>query len=383
MTFDFIFDVANGHLTIAEGSTEILDSAFRGRDEVKSVTIPDSVTSIGNEAFSFNELTEVVIGDSVTSIGSGAFSVNELTEVVIGDSVTSIGSGAFFGNQLTEVVLPTVFEEDPPINAFDLGVTFTFSDVIDPEPEPEPEPEPDASSGELTEEGWTSSENSGTWSERRDAATEFADIDGFSLFIRDGMTVDTLDGNDKIIVFNENGNGLEVKGTLKMGDGHDLIDVSSYDSLVGIENYGKIDMGGGDDVIVSSVEKVPGDEDALINHKKINMGKGDDLIDARFGGLGGDGTIKMGKGDDEFIGFGDMKLINGGKGKDRLRLGTGTFDVQKRGKKFLLSKDIGSLEIKSFEQIGSFWSRDDEFVELDFNQDNFSMVVDQHGVTFI
>jgi len=42
------------------------------------------------------------------------------------------------------------------------------------------------------------------------------------------------------------------------------------------------------------------------------IGKGDDLIDARFGGLGGHGKIKMGKGDNEISGFGDMKLIHGG-----------------------------------------------------------------------
>ena len=48
-------------------------------------------------------------------------------------------------------------------------------------------------------------------------------------------------------------------------------------------------MGNGDNVIVASVQKVPGEEDALIDHKQIVIGKGDDLIDARFGGLGGDG----------------------------------------------------------------------------------------------
>ena len=62
-----------------------------------SVVIPDSVTSIGDDAFRgcFN-LTSVVIPDSVTSIGDCAFlSCSSLTSVVIPDSVTSIGDCAF------------------------------------------------------------------------------------------------------------------------------------------------------------------------------------------------------------------------------------------------------------------------------------------------
>ena len=143
-------------------------------------------------------------------------------------------------------------------------------------------------------------------------------------------------------------------------------------------------MGAGDDVIVATTVKVKGtDTDALVNHKKINMGAGDDLIDARNGGLGGDGKIKMGKGNDEFAGFGDMKLVDGGQGEDRLRLDSGVYSVTKKGSEFRVSKGKGSVDFKSFEEVGSMWSRDDEFVDFDFNKNQFAMVVDQHGVSFI
>ena len=69
-------------------------------------TIPNSVTSIGEYAFSHcTSLTSVTIPNSVTSIGEHAFSYcTSLTSVTISDSVTSIGEYAFYDcTSLTDV----------------------------------------------------------------------------------------------------------------------------------------------------------------------------------------------------------------------------------------------------------------------------------------
>ena len=82
---------------------------FSNRSSVKTVVIPDSITSIGRWAFGYCEsLTSVTIPDSVTSIGSCAFyDCTGLTSITIPDSVTSIGNGAFYNcTGLTSVTIP-------------------------------------------------------------------------------------------------------------------------------------------------------------------------------------------------------------------------------------------------------------------------------------
>ena len=71
-----------------------------------SITIPDSVTSIGAWGFhNCTSLTNITIPDSVTSIGDRAFyGCSSLASITIPDSVTSIGYWAFYGcNGLTDV----------------------------------------------------------------------------------------------------------------------------------------------------------------------------------------------------------------------------------------------------------------------------------------
>ena len=96
-------------LTIPNSVTSIGNSAFWCCSGLTSVTIPNSVTSIGDDAFGgCSGLTSVTIGNSVTSIGDCAFRwCSSLTSVTIGNSVTSIGDYAFLDcSRLTSVTIP-------------------------------------------------------------------------------------------------------------------------------------------------------------------------------------------------------------------------------------------------------------------------------------
>ena len=86
-------------ITISDSVKSIGVSAFSGCSGLTSITIPDSVTSIGVSAFSgCSGLTSITIPDSVTSIGDSAFSgCSGLTSITVPDSVTSIGDYAFSG----------------------------------------------------------------------------------------------------------------------------------------------------------------------------------------------------------------------------------------------------------------------------------------------
>ena len=96
-------------ITIPNSVTSIGSSAFLGCTSLTSSTIPNSVTSIGDWAFyNCTSLTSITIGNSVTSIGSKTFyNCSKLTSINIPNSVTSIGINAFWHcTSLTSITIP-------------------------------------------------------------------------------------------------------------------------------------------------------------------------------------------------------------------------------------------------------------------------------------
>ena len=103
---------SDSHVTIPSSVTSIGESAFTFKENenilenknLRSVTIPSSVTSIGRRAFyKCVNLTSITIPSSVTSIGESAFNWCEsLTSVTIPSSVTSIEDMAFGNCNLSQ-----------------------------------------------------------------------------------------------------------------------------------------------------------------------------------------------------------------------------------------------------------------------------------------
>lgn len=106
------------YITIPDSVTSIGDHVFYGNKDIVSVTIPDSVTSIGDYAFSYcHRLVTVDIPNSVTNIGENAFVFCEsLTNVKIPNSITNLKPFVFGGcYSLTGLNIPdsvTTIEEN-------------------------------------------------------------------------------------------------------------------------------------------------------------------------------------------------------------------------------------------------------------------------------
>ncbi len=96
----------DGTLTIPEGVTEIGDNAFQWNGQITSVILPDSLTTLGKEAFSrCSSLSKADVPSGMKTVPDGAFSETALTKADWLVQITSIGSRAFFGCDFKEITL--------------------------------------------------------------------------------------------------------------------------------------------------------------------------------------------------------------------------------------------------------------------------------------
>ncbi|MBQ8739628.1 MAG: leucine-rich repeat protein [Clostridia bacterium] len=96
-------------VTIPNGVTSIGDYAFYDCVSITNLTIPNSVISIGNHAFMYcSSLTSVEIPNGVCSIGDYAFySCGSIRSITIPNSVKTIGSSAFRDLKIENATIPS------------------------------------------------------------------------------------------------------------------------------------------------------------------------------------------------------------------------------------------------------------------------------------
>ena len=118
---------------VREGTEVICDCAFFCCESLQSITIPNSVKSIGNRAFyECKSLQSITIPNSVTSIGEGAFSTCvSLQSVTIPNSVRNIGNHAFFGCNICFFICNSTYFQNDDVCLFNKDKTAIVSRIKD------------------------------------------------------------------------------------------------------------------------------------------------------------------------------------------------------------------------------------------------------------
>ena len=139
-----------GTVIIPSGVTSIAANAFNERTGITSVSLPESLITIGDNAFRKTSITSLTIPNNVLSIGSQAFYQTKIdtldlglslqtisneafadmgpsqVNITIPNSVTTLGAGAFQQSRFGSVVIGTGLTTIPTAafyNNFNAGVT--------------------------------------------------------------------------------------------------------------------------------------------------------------------------------------------------------------------------------------------------------------------
>lgn len=126
-----------GSVAIPTGVTSIAEDAFTANTSITSVDIPSTVHTIGMAAFYANTSLATVTfqaNSQLTSIGSAAFERTAIASITLPNSLTYLGNYAFYGNTaLTSITIPegvtqilqNTFESATALTSINLPTTLT------------------------------------------------------------------------------------------------------------------------------------------------------------------------------------------------------------------------------------------------------------------
>lgn len=101
--------------TLSDEMTKLPDSLFKNDTALTSVNIPSKLEKIGSEVFSGDTalVSELTLPDTLTSIADKAFSTSSFASITVPSSVTSMGTAAFYASTASKIVLNNDLETLP------------------------------------------------------------------------------------------------------------------------------------------------------------------------------------------------------------------------------------------------------------------------------
>ena len=100
------------NVVIEEGVENVFSGAFSQHKNLKTVSLPSTLKSIGGEAFEFTAIKNIIIPEKVESIGTAAFTGSSLEQISIPNTVTEMGYSVFRNcKNLTNAALPNDITE--------------------------------------------------------------------------------------------------------------------------------------------------------------------------------------------------------------------------------------------------------------------------------
>lgn len=107
-------------IELPEGLVQIGEGAFL-HTALKSVKLPSTLETIGAEAFRHTDLTEIDLPENLKVIGAGAFASTGLKSITLPSSLCGLGVAAFADTPLEEVLYPDGL---PNLKVMDRGTAF-------------------------------------------------------------------------------------------------------------------------------------------------------------------------------------------------------------------------------------------------------------------
>ena len=105
------YNGSSEHITIPgeiDGHTvyKLGNNLFYKCKELQGITLPDSLTEIGNGTFMCTGINSITLPNKISTIGRSAFYLSKLESIVLPESITVVGDTAFGRTKIKEIVFP-------------------------------------------------------------------------------------------------------------------------------------------------------------------------------------------------------------------------------------------------------------------------------------